>query len=184
MAYAGKEYYREYRRKNEKKIKQYQKLYCENNQERLKQYHHEKYQRKMLNPIWRQERNEKNRQWRKNNPQYHNLYFQNRYRNDKKFREKTKEYIKCAALKIRDKIYVYNHNYRARRFNAEGSFTFQERNELFKKYNNQCLFCNSKEHLTIDHIIPLSLGGTNYMENLQLLCRSCNSRKSNQILSE
>src|SRR5438552_3960763 len=31
--------------------------------------------------------------------------------------------------------------------------------------------------LTIDHVHPLSLGGTNEDGNLQTLCRSCNSRK-------
>ena len=31
--------------------------------------------------------------------------------------------------------------------------------------------------LTVDHIKPRSLGGTDELDNLQILCRQCNSRK-------
>ena len=34
--------------------------------------------------------------------------------------------------------------------------------------------------LTIDHIIARSVGGTDHLENLQLLCVNCNSIKGNR----
>ncbi len=41
----------------------------------------------------------------------------------------------------------------------------------------RCAYCGSKDNLTIDHIIPLSRGGTNREDNLQCLCRDCNNLK-------
>jgi hypothetical protein len=64
--------------------------------------------------------------------------------------------------------------------NAEGSHTVEEWLALKGKYNNSCAICfvsDLESKLTIDHIIPLKLGGTHYISNIQPLCRSCNSRK-------
>jgi len=35
--------------------------------------------------------------------------------------------------------------------------------------------------ITIDHIIPVSLGGTDHLDNLQIACKSCNSTKGNKL---
>ncbi len=40
-----------------------------------------------------------------------------------------------------------------------------------------CLRCGSQTELSIDHIKPLSCGGDNSLENLQTLCKACNSAK-------
>lgn len=41
----------------------------------------------------------------------------------------------------------------------------------------RCRTCGGFADLTVDHIMPESLGGTIDLDNLQTLCRSCNSRK-------
>lgn len=53
--------------------------------------------------------------------------------------------------------------------------------KLKHKYNFQCNECKSKEELTIDHIFPVSKWWTDDIDNLQILCKSCNSKKSNHI---
>lgn len=49
---------------------------------------------------------------------------------------------------------------------------------LLKQYNYKCKECGCGEHLTIDHIVPLSKGGhPTSLKNLQILCRNCNVSK-------
>ena len=52
---------------------------------------------------------------------------------------------------------------------------------LFRIYGYQCALCYCQENLTIDHIIPLTKGGTNDLYNLQILCLDCNQRKRDLI---
>ena len=52
---------------------------------------------------------------------------------------------------------------------------------LLNKFNFECAYCQAKEKLTIDHIHPVSLGGGDEVSNLQILCRSCNSKKGAKI---
>jgi 5-methylcytosine-specific restriction endonuclease McrA len=43
----------------------------------------------------------------------------------------------------------------------------------------RCRHCGATEELTIDHIRPVSKGGSGVLANLQLLCSGCNSAKGN-----
>lgn len=60
--------------------------------------------------------------------------------------------------------------------------------EFNMKKNNgiaKCNMCNKVveyEECNADHIVPLSLGGTNDIENFQLLCLKCHREKTNNDL--
>jgi hypothetical protein len=45
----------------------------------------------------------------------------------------------------------------------------------------KCVLCGSNENLEYDHDIPFSKGGANTVNNIRLLCMSCNRQKSNTI---
>lgn len=44
-----------------------------------------------------------------------------------------------------------------------------------------CVQCSSNDDLTLDHIVPWSHGGADSVDNLRVLCRSCNSRRGNRV---
>lgn len=56
------------------------------------------------------------------------------------------------------------------------------RKEVFELHGKKCLCCGSDKKITLDHVIPVNKGGLNEIKNLQPLCISCNSRKSDQII--
>jgi len=70
------------------------------------------------------------------------------------------------------------HKRRARLSN--GHFTGEEIQVLYKKQHGKCAVCyvklRGKYH--IDHEMPLARGGSNTIDNIQLLCRSCNLTKN------
>ena len=58
------------------------------------------------------------------------------------------------------------------------------RKRIYKRDNNQCVYCGSKKHLTIDHVLPKSRGGNNTWKNLVTCCLSCNLKKGNRTPDE
>lgn len=72
-----------------------------------------------------------------------------------------------------------------RRRNADGKHSYQEWENLKAQYNWICPACKKREpeiKLTSDHIVPLTKGGSNNIENIQPLCKLCNSRKNNKTI--
>lgn len=57
------------------------------------------------------------------------------------------------------------------------------RHEVFKRDGYRCVECGASVEdgatLHIDHIIPVSRGGYDELDNLQTLCKECNMNKSN-----
>lgn len=76
------------------------------------------------------------------------------------------------------------HARRARMVNAPGKYRKEELIARFDFFGNRCIYCKSPDNLTVEHLIPLSRGGTNWPSNLAPSCFSCNSRKKTKTHRE
>lgn len=52
---------------------------------------------------------------------------------------------------------------------------------VYERDGHACLHCGARDRLGLDHIHPYSLGGEDTLDNLQTLCRPCNSRKGARV---
>lgn len=111
-----------------------------------------------------------------------------RYRDiGRKSREKHAEarnaYQRAYGKRNRTKLTLFTNRRRARKLAADGFHTENEWQYLKAFYDFKCLRCGRSEpeiQLTRDHVIPLTLGGTDSIGNIQPLCAHCNSKKSNK----
>lgn len=88
----------------------------------------------------------------------------------------------------KDKICMHAQNRRAISKGAEGYYIENDVKKLFHDQHESCIICGRlfSEILkyTIDHIIPLSKGGSNWPCNIQLLCGSCNYSKGAKYMED
>jgi len=93
-----------------------------------------------------------------------------------------------AAKAIQDKYYTKpeakalavarKHKRRTRILRAKGGFTAREWELRKQEFGYRCAYCGRKtKKLTADHYIPLSKGGTNYIDNIVPACIRCNKQK-------
>jgi 5-methylcytosine-specific restriction endonuclease McrA len=107
--------------------------------------------------------------------------------------EKHKESRAAAMKRYRERedkkelINILKRSYKARKRSAEGRYTIKDIYALFVAQDGKCLQpCGAdiKNNYHIDHIVALSTGGTNWPNNLQLLCPTCNLSKGSKSMSE
>ncbi len=117
---------------------------------------------KGINPNIKEDRRIYKLQWREENREKVNNYFKEYYHNN----------IEKGRL--------------LRRLSRHNRRTIGEINkEIYDKLclsTDKCNICLKylEDNFEIDHITPIKLGGTNEFNNLQLLCVSCNRKKSSK----
>lgn len=60
-------------------------------------------------------------------------------------------------------------------------YSAEQRKIIYQRADGRCKLCGRKIELnnfSLDHVIPLSMGGADSMSNLQASCRGCNFQKS------
>lgn len=98
--------------------------------------------------------------------------------NRSKIADTFREYFKKHADKIRFGRRVSKANKRG----AVGSLSLDQWRTLCVYYGNKCLRCGKQGRLDMDHVVPISMGGSAYVDNVQPLCRSCNSFKNDRVI--
>jgi 5-methylcytosine-specific restriction endonuclease McrA len=120
----------------------------------------------------------RNKHWRVQNPERIRELDSEWWVNNK---QKKSAHCKKYRQSRPDKIRQYSLNAIARKRGADGSHTASDINGILVKQGWVCVgpLCHAdlRSGYHVDHIIPLSLGGANYPENLQCLCRPCNQSK-------
>jgi 5-methylcytosine-specific restriction endonuclease McrA len=101
-----------------------------------------------------------------------------------RFREENRERLLARRRELRqqarERYTAYHYAWIARRKANGGSFTSEEWARLCSFYGGRCLACGRVAKLTVDHVVPVSRGGSDDISNLQPLCGPCNSRKGNR----
>ncbi|MFL9943721.1 HNH endonuclease [Paraburkholderia graminis] len=100
------------------------------------------------------------------------------WRNAESQREYTKAWREANPVMRRS----YESTRRARQKQSGGKYTKKQIDALMFLQKCKCASCRNslKEAFHIDHVMPLSKGGSNDISNIQLLCPDCNRRKSDK----
>lgn len=73
-----------------------------------------------------------------------------------------------------------------RKVESRKIFTREEKREILSKSDGKCCRCGKSisigDDFTVEHVIPISKGGSNDISNLIALCKTCNVRKDNYVI--
>lgn len=109
----------------------------------------------------------KNREWRERNLEQH--------------RELCRRWARENPLATR----AITAKRRALKNSAEGMYTEADIERMLVGQSGLCACCGEQLRMFhVDHIVPISKGGTNWPDNLQLLCPPCNISKGDKLPDE
>jgi len=187
-----------YREANKERQDTYAKTYQEKNRgeiaERSRRWHQENKERHSAqNRAWQEDHREEERlrlkrSYQENRDQIVSRQREYRRNNKEKERDRQRKWRTVNPEKARAQ---YSRRHAVVR-NSPGSFTPEDIQRIFSLQSGKCVYhsLNPRCHVnlangyTVDHIVPLSRGGTNFVSNIQLLCEHCNKSKCNKTHDE
>jgi 5-methylcytosine-specific restriction endonuclease McrA len=101
---------------------------------------------------------------------------------------KDQELVRRAAFRAAHPGHAlaWNRNYKARKKNASGTHTTEDVRAQHKRQKGCCYWCGVKtgDDYHVDHVTPLSKGGSNGPENIVIACAFCNVSKGAKLPHE
>ena len=79
---------------------------------------------------------------------------------------------------------LVNENNRINRHARLGDFTAEDWHTACEAFGYRCAYCGAETKLTMDHVVPVTMGGKTCIDNIIPACASCNSSKSNNDMVE
>jgi 5-methylcytosine-specific restriction endonuclease McrA len=106
---------------------------------------------------------------------YHSMTPEERIEHNRKRRERH-----ARQPEVRNRI----ERLRGQIDSRNGGFTKKRRRKLKKIFSYICFYCGVDGADTIDHLTPISRGGSNEISNLVPACMTCNTSKRNKTYGE
>lgn len=156
----------------------------------------------------RKERIQAQKEWRVRNREYHKDY-NRRYRREhleekrlynyqysrehreealertKRWQKENPERAKARSNRWKrenpERVRIHGNRRRARKVNAEGCASAEQIAARVEYYGGLCYLCG-RPYEAIDHVVPLSRGGSNWPANQRPICALCNARKGAKML--
>lgn len=105
-----------------------------------------------------------------------------------KNRERMNEYGRKSYHKHKERTKPARVARRATRRGADGVFTAADIDALHKRQSGYCMGCarpfSTILPFTVDHVIPIARDGSNWPDNIQLMCMPCNDSKGTKLMGE
>jgi hypothetical protein len=190
-----------YRIKNKEKLSKKWKEYYEKNKDEYLSKQREKYaqnkdainekrreREKIYRENYKEEIRRRHEMWRRKNKDKLKVW-QEKWNNSETAKLSRKKYKKSQKGRMND----YKSRLKRRSVKYKVSFTPIERKQILDRDKWKCQICGVKVHdrstgnwntpnkANIDHIIPISKGGNSLPNNLQILCRTCNLKKHDNV---
>lgn len=126
-------------------------------------------------------------EWMRKNPERARRYYHDHYIKHKEAIKKRREGdARRWVAANRERKYAANRNRRALQLSAEGTHTGADIKRQYKAQRGKCYYCHIKvgESYHVDHVVPLSRGGSNGPENIVIACVTCNTSKHDRLPHE
>ena len=170
-----------WKKKNRAKLNKYMKDWRDRNIDHHRRYMRDRHYTRPPTQKQIENRRKRSTQWAKENPERvsENIKKWNKA-NPGRGAERTARWKKRNPDKATESSRASSRNRRAAKRKSEGHHTAADIARIMEQQRGRCAYCprSIRKSRHVDHIKPLSKGGSNWPRNIQLTCGPCNLKKN------